>query len=211
MVNWYIDPTWPDIGMSQISETKVLQDNPLVNRPIFTRDSYPMGSYWPMNHYLSTMEFKKEKKILFLSRAKDKGSVRFLDNEQEVFGEIEKLGREIGYNVEFVEMGYRNGPDTPKLFYSAAVVVGLHGGAFSNIVYCNPDAVVIEINNNNGRDCFAVLSKAKRIKYVRFTPKNEFLYQSYRGFQFTKKEIKMLRGTIELNLFDLNKKKPDCE
>jgi hypothetical protein len=37
---------------------------------------------------------------------------------------------------------------TISRFYHAAAVVGLHGGAFSNIVFCHKRAVIVEINNN---------------------------------------------------------------
>lgn len=141
--------------------------------------------------------------------------MRYINNEGVLFKELEDLGKELGYEVELVPMGYQSNEKTAELFYSASILIGLHGkknsfkssiffflkgGAFANMVYCNPWAVIVEINNNNGRDCFAVLAKARRLKYVRFHPKNEFLYQSYKGFNLTKKEISMLKGIVEKNV-----------
>ena len=55
-------------------------------------------------------------------------------------------------------------------FYNASVILGLHGGAFSNIGFCNSNATVIEINyvGRGQRDCFCNMAIALQLNYIRF-------------------------------------------
>jgi hypothetical protein len=141
-----------------------------------TWDCYPRAASYPATLYVSKT-FQRpnqtsKKIILFLSRGSSSTSQRFIDNEPEVIrAHQEYISNNSDFSFEMYDHGSTlTAPQQQELFYRASVVVGMHGGSFSNIAYCNPNATVIEINNNHSRrDCFAGMAICLMLRYYRFS------------------------------------------
>ena len=86
------------------------------------------------------------------------------------------------------------------LFKNASVVLGAHGAAFTNIVYCRPGTKIIEIipSNHPNRKCERV-SKILKLKYFRIVTRPD---NSNKNFPFRihleKKHFKMINKAINL-------------
>jgi hypothetical protein len=145
--------------------------------------SYPIGSSFPVLAYVSKTfaGVPPQNTLLFLSRG-GPGSKRYIVNEHEVVAALSSWASLHG--VPFQNFPHNNVPLDAKqrqeqqaLFYHAKYVVGLHGGSFSNIVYCNTRATVIEINScHMRRDCFATMAVIRGLNYVRFCPHSHVQY-----------------------------------
>jgi hypothetical protein len=144
-------------------------------------DSYPFGAMWFVPTFMRQLCLGREASdvgrghVIVLSRAFS--SFRSLTNEGALiqaikaatspFAEVTVIGRE--RLVTDLNLA--------KSIYQANVVVGLHGGLFSNIVFCNEAALVIEINNSaGGRDCFANVALTLGLDYYRIQPVSPFRY-----------------------------------
>ena len=80
------------------------------------------------------------------------------------------------------------------LFSNAKVIVGAHGAAFTNLVFCNPKTKIIEIiPKSNPSTVNKKISKIKNLNYFRFTTKDL-------------KESEKITGDIVVNISTLNKK-----
>ncbi len=125
-------------------------------------EPYPLGSFWPVEVFLRQvlragrmkMPAKDVPRILYLSRGTKSTSIRWLDNEEQFVERLRSFAKERGWKVDVVphetvavSVATTNAK-TISQFFTAAAVVGLHGGAFSNIVFCHQRAVILELNNN---------------------------------------------------------------
>lgn len=181
---------------------------------------YPFGSFWPVEHFLLKAGFQLPKNplILFLSRGKGwfqdgvwHGSHRWLDNEQEVVDFFRSRSEALGWGFRFVphrdiwpKLDLNEASFEKKMmFFQASAVVGLHGGQFSNIVFCNDRAVIIEINNNvDSRNCFPAIALNRGLEYHAFQPETPFKYIGWHGFTLKPKEIRQLWAKTELGVQD---------
>jgi capsular polysaccharide biosynthesis protein len=86
-------------------------------------------------------------------------------NEQAVLHALREIP---GYI--FTTFVHRTTVEDAKAFNEADVVVGLHGGAFSNIAYCRRQTIVIEMNvpEEPGRQCFGYMSHSLQLRYHRY-------------------------------------------
>ncbi len=75
---------------------------------------------------------------IFLSRASGR---RHLRNEPAVVAALKPLG------FELVRAENLSLKQQAELFYSASVIAGMHGGAFTNLIFCRPGTQVIEIHS----------------------------------------------------------------
>eukprot|EP01052_Picozoa_sp_SAG31_P050952 SAG31_NODE_11872_length_990_cov_1.021324_1_plen_263_part_10 len=68
-----------------------------------------------------------------------------------------------------------NRPQSPMqdatLFYGASAVIGVHGGALSNLVYCQHGTIVIEVlPQQQPRMFFAAVAYSRNLTYYTYTP-----------------------------------------
>ena len=168
-------------------------------------EPFPLGSFWPVEIFLRQQQrFKglsrpNRPRILFLSRGGSGSSaqtIRYIDNESELVEMFQKLCELHNWTFDFLAHQATAIDDqttqtkTVSQFFAADAVVGLHGGAFSNIVFCNSKAVIVEINNNvNGRMCFSGIAVSRGLDYHRFQPRREFFYQSWDHFALAEREM----------------------
>ena len=86
------------------------------------------------------------------------------------------------------------------LFNKASIVVGAHGAAFTNIIFCRPGTKIIEIipADHPNRKCERI-SKILGLKYFRIVTKPD---NTNKNFPFRihleKKHLKMINKTINL-------------
>ncbi len=64
-----------------------------------------------------------------------------------------------------VRLGEINFIDQVKMFYNADCVLGLHGAAFANIVFCKPGAKIIEFKSLTAGPVIANLAKKNNLNY----------------------------------------------
>jgi hypothetical protein len=155
--------------------------------------NYPLGSLWVVDKLLPK-EFGNE--VLYLSR---NGSAnRFIVNEDQLIARIAAFCQAQGRILNV--MPHHSAPDgsglvlshwrhTISLFERASVVIGLHGGSFSNIVFCHKRTKIIEINNKaERRNVFAVMAFSKGLDYKLFPISPSFLYH---GSSITLSEVQI--------------------
>lgn len=101
---------------------------------------------------------KTQERRLFVSR----GTIgkRGISNEPELIDALIPLGFEVVHceNLSIVEQA--------QLFAEASVVLGPHGAGLTNIVYCQPDTVVIELFNAHIAPCFWTISELMGLKHA---------------------------------------------
>lgn len=87
------------------------------------------------------------------------------------------------------------------LMHGASAVVGLHGGAFSNIVWCRPGTHVVEVAYapvkvcGEVRYCFAAIAHSRGLRYHMLSPEKSIRYPIKEWYE-TEHEY---RKTVQLN------------
>ena len=147
------------------------------------------------------MNFSHEKPtILFLSRGSEGN--RILKNEKQLIAGFRVLSHIHNYELKVMQHNTHWSPlEQQRAFYSASVVIGLHGGSFSNIPFCNKYATIVEINYSGPlrRNCFCNMALALQLNYVRFSiPKID--YGRHDIIQLTSSEISNLVSVVEKNM-----------
>jgi Glycosyltransferase 61 len=116
------------------------------------------------------------RKILYLSRG-NKNNTRHVLNEDTVIETLQTFSLMNGYELDvFEHPTNRTTEEQIETFHDASIVFGLHGGAFTNMVYCNSNVTIIELNNLVGRQCFGCLANELQINYERIEPDIPFNY-----------------------------------
>jgi hypothetical protein len=158
-----------------------------------TWDTYPVGSFHPMRNYIhqQNLTVSPVPKVLFFSRG---NSNRRIVNENALINAAKEMALSNGYIVDIVPHGAVTDKNLIRNVYSSWFIIGLHGGLFSNIAFCSPNAVVIEINNVDGRDCFAGMALALQLRYQRFPKAFDYVKAEV---DLSPKEIRMLIAMIE--------------
>ncbi|MFW5701009.1 MAG: glycosyltransferase family 61 protein, partial [Cyclobacteriaceae bacterium] len=101
------------------------------------------------------------KNLVYVSRRLANG--RRLINEEELLLSIVELGFHVYY---LEEMSFS---DQVRIFHQAQVVIGPHGGGFSNIIFCRPRTIVIDIQPPEWQiTCFEEISSAFGLQYYKF-------------------------------------------
>jgi len=84
--------------------------------------------------------------------------------------------------------------DQVQLFYQADYIVGLHGAAFANLVFCRPNTKVLEFQSTTAGQVIENIAKA-----------NNLIYSSIRCEPIDYDFLNQL-GHIEIPLEELQKK-----
>ncbi len=106
------------------------------------------------------VNMKKLSKKVFISR-KDAGMRKIL-NEDEIFAPLEKRGF-VRYEISKLSVA-----EQIMLFHNADIIVGEHGAAFANIIFCKPTTKIIEITHNLPNNCFWWISQLFNLNYTIF-------------------------------------------
>lgn len=116
---------------------------------------------WLRNTFLPLAQnsppVKSFSKRIFISRKDSDG--RQATNEDELFDYFKQYGFE---RYELNKLPYEQ---QVALFAQAEIVVGVHGAGLSNIVYCNPEAVIIEVLQKRYDATFWYLAQEMNLKH----------------------------------------------
>lgn len=119
--------------------------------------NHPHEINWLRKTFLPDLLPQATRRI-FVSRRDAK--IRFIINEQEVFERLKPLG------FELVCPGNLSFSEQVKLFSEAAMIVGPHGAAFTNIVFAPASSGLIEIfGNPHFSDCYSQIAKLRNMPY----------------------------------------------
>ena len=98
-------------------------------------------------------------KKIYIARG-DAARSRKVNNESELIAVLKKLGFEIYYLSKLSVL------DQARIFNSADLIVAVHGGGFSNLVFCEPGTKVLEIYPDQYvRHYFGDISVKKELVY----------------------------------------------
>ena len=173
-----LDHPWYHKGFIQDQVKRMPKWVVLINRKIFLKK----GS-----------KFKCAKKI-FLDRSSSRFNHCQIYNQKQVNKWVKKNDLNI-YKPE--KLSFKK---QIYLFKKASVILGAHGAAFTNIIFCKPGTKIIEIipANHPNRKCERV-SKILKLKYFRIATKPD---NSNKNFPFRihleKKHFKMIDKAINL-------------
>ena len=105
---------------------------------------------------------KKVNNKIYIERdfvSKNKISERSISNDEEVKNYLLDKGFDV------VRLGKLDFQDQVNLFYNAKHIIGLHGAAFANIVFCKPETKVIEIKSLSAGSAISNLAKKNDLNY----------------------------------------------
>ena len=120
---------------------------PSLPGPIFGTTMQAQPCEFLRSSFLAPGDKKAPYRLLYISRSDSK--TRRLINEPEVLGMIMPLGFDV---LTLAGMSFAK---QVELFSQARIVIGPHGAGFSNVVFCQPGAVLIEIlPKGRSVDCF---------------------------------------------------------
>lgn len=131
-------------------------------------DAYPYGSLWLPKLFAQKFLNETNKPFRFLYLERPRHSRRSFINQDKVIDSLRDWSKKV--NLEFTIFPHTIEHDlieSAKLFQESKIVFGIHGGSFSNIVFCNTESIIVEVNNVNGRNCFAAMSKELGLEYYR--------------------------------------------
>jgi capsular polysaccharide biosynthesis protein len=143
---------------------------------------------WISNTFLRYKKKNRCSKKIFIDRSESIFKHCQIINNNEVKNNLIKMGFSIHKTgaMSFFEQIY--------LFNNAKVIVGAHGAAFTNLVFCKPKTKIIEIiPKSHPNTVNKKISKVKNLNYFRFITKDL-------------KENEKTTGDIVVNINALNKK-----
>ena len=173
-----LDHPWYKKGYIQNQVKKIPRWIILVNRKIF----------------LNKAKKVKIMKKIFLDRSSSKFNHCQIYNQKEVNKWIKK-NKIKSYKPEKLSLEKQI-----YLFNKASIILGAHGAAFTNIIFCKPGTKVIEIipADHPNRKCERI-SKILKLKYFRITTKPDNINKSFPyRIHLEKKHLKMINKVINL-------------
>lgn len=113
------------------------------------------------NYTTTNSKDSSKKRILWVQRLFG----RKLVNESELIGKMKIIFPDLTVS----NLNGLSVDEQANLFARHDIIVGTHGAAFSNIIYCNSQTKLIEIfASNNGTPCFAILAKSLDIQHYSY-------------------------------------------
>ena len=173
-----LDHPWYQKGYFQDQVKKIPRWIVLANRKIF----------------LNKAKKTKITKKIFLDRSSSKFNHCQIYNQKEVDKWIKKNNIE-AYKPEKLSLEKQI-----YLFNKASIILGAHGAAFTNIIFCKPGTKIIEIipANHPNRKCERI-SKILGLKYFRIITKPDNTNKNFPyRIHLEKKHLKMINKAINL-------------
>tara|TARA_B100001175_G_C19467456_1_gene619892 strand:+ start:465 stop:1562 length:1098 start_codon:yes stop_codon:yes gene_type:complete len=183
------------------------------NKHIFANEIYAVDHPWYNKGYIQQNVKKIPKWIIYQNRKiflnKSKNNLKkkiFLDRSQskynhcqiENINDIKKLIVSKKFDITKPELlSFKR---QINLFKNSSIIVGAHGAAFSNIIFCKPGTKIIEIipSDHPNRKCERI-SKILKLKYFRIETKPDNSNINY-PFKIilNKKNLKLIEKIINL-------------
>jgi len=150
-----------------ITEKLIITDHPVVVSGNSTLDIQNIPNWiilWLKENFIkkNIIKNKKASNKIYIERdlvSKNKISARSISNDSEV----KKYLLNKGFYV--VRLGELDFQDQVNLFYNAEHIIGLHGAAFANIVFCKPKTRIIEIKSLSAGSAIGNLAKKNNLNY----------------------------------------------
>ena len=172
-----VDHPWYDDGYIQYNLHKLPKWIIKENRNIFLKNSS-----------------KASKQRIFLDRSSSNFNHCQIENIEQITKLISKSGIKI-YKPEFLSFQKQI-----KLFNSSSLIIGAHGAAFTNIIFCKPGTKILEIipSDHPNQKCKRI-SKILNLKYYRIktVPKNNDENFPHKII-LSKKNLKQIEKIINL-------------
>ena len=125
----------------ETSERHLIVENYYFSSPTsMTGCTNPYAIQWLRSQYLPLMARVETPKKIFIQR---KGKTRGITNQEEVAHHYRKTGWAV---VELEELSLA---EQITLFHHAEEIVGEHGAAFTNLIWCRPGCRVMELCADN--------------------------------------------------------------
>ena len=138
--------------------------------------------------------FKAKKKKIFLDRSSSSFNHCQIENIEQIIKLMLKRNIKI-YKPEF--LSFKN---QIKLFNSSSLIIGAHGAAFTNIIFCKPGTKILEIipSDHPNQKCKRI-SKILNLKYYRIktVPNNSDENFPYK-INLNKQSLKQIEKIINL-------------
>ena len=145
----------------------IMTEHPIVTSGNATKDNLNIPNWvmlWLKDSFLNqdTITNQKIKNKIYIDRVDTKSNhlpQRFIINEDEI---KKYLLKNNFISVKLHETKFR---EQINLFHNAECIVGLHGAAFANIVFCKPGTKIIELRGLSTGDTVKNLSKKNDLNY----------------------------------------------
>ncbi len=165
----------------------------ILNDPLVDPENTPE---WIINYYKkdvkSKINLKKKFKKIFIDREDSKSNIRDL---RKIINNNEVKDFLISNGFESVNLSSFSFIDQINIFHSAEIIVGLHGAGFSNLLFCNPGTLVVEIKPSHFGNMYQKLGEKLGVDYINLT--SEALGKGY--------EYPNQLGSILVDLNELKK------
>ncbi len=96
-------------------------------------------------------------------------------NERREINNIDQLELYLKNNCNSFKSIYLEEMDFEKqvtYFYNAQIIIGAHGAGFSNMLFCNPNTIILEVSCNKSWYFFDKISKILKLKYYKLNKNN---------------------------------------
>lgn len=128
-------------------------------------------------------------KRIYLSRSD--APHRRMANEQAVVGRLER------YGFETVRLSELTFVDQARLFARASHIIGPHGGALTNLLFCQPGAKVLELFPHITQDPYYRISHARGLSYSFLKPPGKANDDSWEGLADHDVDLPLLEDYLE--------------
>ncbi len=143
----------------------IITDHPVVITGNATRDISNTPDWiivWLKNSFLDLKKLNNNKNKIYIDRNDENSNYpleRSIDNEPEIKKYL------TDNNFIMAKLHKMNFNEQVNLFNNAECVVGLHGGGFANISFCNPGTKVVELKSLTAGDAIKNLAKKNKLNY----------------------------------------------
>ncbi len=114
---------------------------------------------WLRSSFLKKFNSKSNVGKLFIDRSESKYNHCKLINNNKVIYELKKK------SFKIIQVGRLSFKEQIRLFSNAKIIIGPHGAAFTNLVFCRPGTKIIEIKPNNRPNNYKIISKINKLNY----------------------------------------------
>ena len=176
----------------------IITDHPVMISGNATKDIQNMPEWinlWLRNNFLNRnmKTGKRAKNKIYIDRNEINPKnlpQRTIINEDEVKEYLVKN------NFIVIKLHETNFKNQVNLFYNAECIIGLHGGGFGNIVFCEPKTKIIELKNKSSANAIKNLAEKNDLNYISIEAEAKEIYK----FDFPNQQ-----GSIQIPISSLIK------
>ena len=156
----------------------IITDHPVMISGNATKDIQNMPEWinlWLRNNFLNQnmKTGKRAKNKIYIDRNEINPKnlpQRTIINEDEVKEYLVKN------NFIVIKLHETNFKNQVNLFYNAECIIGLHGGGFGNIVFCEPKTKIIELKNKSSANAIKNLAEKNDLNYISIEEEAKKIY-----------------------------------